>query len=552
MRRQNGITIEDVMKMECMSKCKLIAGLQGSRNTVSRVNIMADPDILNWVDSGELLLTTAYSFKKDDVETQKKLIRECAQKGLAGIGIKIYPYLESISQEVVELADMLNFPIIDLYYGTPFSDIMTPIFMEIFNKQASLLQRLEKVHEQLMKVVLSGGKIQDVGMVIYENLRNPVIIRLEFTNEIIMELGDVEEETRVFLLENFSDYYEYNKGKKIKKRKFEETIETIEGKHITRMVMPIVVKNNVYGHIFSWAMETPLGGFDLSVLETASTTIALEILKQISVRDVENRYRAEFLEDLLSLDKNRKEKALERADVFKLKLDEGYIMVVIQLESQTTIVTDEILKTIALINSDIETLVKELNLKAFIANKTDSINVLLTFSGKNKLQTSTQNFCEFLEKNLEQRLKEKHYKIGIGRPYFGLGEVYKSYIDAIKAIENGELIGEKKTAYFEKMGIYKILCQDSLQEELERFYEATILPLVEYDSKRSAELVKTLDMYFQSNGNLKKLSEDLFTHYNTTLYRIQRIQKITGMNLENHKDRLNLEIAIKIKKLLKK
>lgn len=552
MRRQNGITIEDVMRMECMEKCKLIAGFKGSRNTVSRVNIMADPDILNWVDAGELLLTTAYSFKRDDVETQKKLIRECAKKGLAGIGIKIYPYLKSMSQEVVDLADFLNFPIIDLYYATPFSDIMTPVFMEIFNKQASLLQRLEKVHEQLMNVVLSGGKIKDMGKVIYENLRNPVLIRLEFTNEIIMELGDIEEETRVFLLENFSGFYESFKGKIINRRKFEETVENIEGKYFRRMVLPIVVKNNVYGHIFSWAMQTPLGGFDLSVLETASTTIALEILKQISVRDVENRYRAEFLEDLLSLDKNRKEKALERAEIFKLGLEEEYIMIVIQLESQKTMVTDEMLKIIAILNSDIEALLNELNLKAFIANKTDSINVLLTLSANNRMKTSTKEFCECLQKNLQQRLKEKQYKIGIGRPYHGLAEVYKSYIDAIKAIENGELIGEINMTYFEKMGIYKILCQDSLREELERFYEATILPLVEYDRKRSAELVKTLDMYFQSNGNLKKLSEDLFTHYNTTLYRIQRIQKITGMNLEDHKDRLNLEIAIKIKKLLRR
>lgn len=552
MIRQNGITIDDVMKMACMEKSKLIAGFKGSRNTVSRVNIMADPDILNWVDAGELLLTTAYSFKKEDVETQKNLIRQCAKKGLAGIGIKIYPYLESISQEVIDLADLLNFPIIDLYYATPFSDIMTPVFMEIFNKQASLLQRLEKVHEQLMNVVLSGGKVKDMGKVIYENLQNPILIRLEFTNEIIMELGDIEKETRVFLLDNFSRFYESSKAKKLKGRKFTETVENIQSKYVRRMVMPIVVKNNVYGHIFSWALKTPLGGFDLSVLETASTTIALEILKQISVRDVENRYRAEFLEDLLSLDKNRKEKALERAEVFKLGLEEEYIVMVIQLENHKTMVTDEMLKTIALLNSDIEALLNEFNLKAFTANKTDSINVLLSISSNSSFNTSLKEFCECLKKNLDQRLKQKQYKIGIGRSCHGLREVYKSYIDAIKAIENGELIGEKNMTYFEKMGIYKILCQDSLKEELERFYEATILPLVEYDSKRSAELVKTLDMYFQSKGNLKKLSEDLFTHYNTTLYRIQRIQEITGMNLEDHKDRLNLEIAIKIKKLLRK
>ena len=67
MRRQNGISIEDVMNMECMDKCRLIAGFGGVRNTVSKVNIMADPDVLEWVEAGELLLATAYSFKNDDL-----------------------------------------------------------------------------------------------------------------------------------------------------------------------------------------------------------------------------------------------------------------------------------------------------------------------------------------------------------------------------------------------------------------------------------------------------------------------------------------------------
>ncbi|MEG2539835.1 MAG: helix-turn-helix domain-containing protein, partial [Clostridium sp.] len=74
----------------------------------------------------------------------------------------------------------------------------------------------------------------------------------------------------------------------------------------------------------------------------------------------------------------------------------------------------------------------------------------------------------------------------------------------------------------------------------------------EYDSKKSTELVKTLEAYFEHNGNLKKMSDALFTHYNTILYRLTRIKEITGVNFENAKDRLNLEIALKIKMLLQR
>ncbi len=68
--------------------------------------------------------------------------------------------------------------------------------------------------------------------------------------------------------------------------------------------------------------------------------------------------------------------------------------------------------------------------------------------------------------------------------------------------------------------------------------------------KKSTELVKTLKAYFEYNGNLTRMSEKLYTHYNTILYRINRINEITGMNLDDPNDRLNLEIALKISELL--
>ncbi len=54
-----------------------------------------------------------------------------------------------------------------------------------------------------------------------------------------------------------------------------------------------------------------------------------------------------------------------------------------------------------------------------------------------------------------------------------------------------------------------------LVEELEDFYNTTLKPLSDYDEKKSTELVKTLEAYFEYNGNLTRMSEQLYTHYNT-------------------------------------
>lgn len=67
MVRQNGISIGEILRLDIMDDCKLVAGFKGIRNTVSNVNIMAGLDIIGWIQEGEFLLTTAYSFKRDNI-----------------------------------------------------------------------------------------------------------------------------------------------------------------------------------------------------------------------------------------------------------------------------------------------------------------------------------------------------------------------------------------------------------------------------------------------------------------------------------------------------
>ncbi|MEN1759018.1 PucR family transcriptional regulator [Anoxynatronum sibiricum] len=549
MRRQNGISIEDVMKMECMKKCRLIAGFGGIRNTVSKVNIMADPDVLEWVEAGELLLTTAYSFKQDDIGEQKQFVKKSAEMGLAGLGIKIQPYLKELHPEIIQLANTLNFPIIELHDAIPFSEIMTPIFQEIFNKQASLLKRIEKIHEQLMHVMLSGGDLKAIIGVVADNVRNPVLVKLESHDEWLTEWTAATPEMQEALAENARQFLKQAEQRGDRNR-FSENMVTLMQQRIRRMVMPIVVKSRVTGYLMTWAVGTPLGGFDLSVLESASTTIALEVLRQLSVMDVENRYRTEFFEDLISMDDTRKKKAVEKASLFHLNPGDYYLMVVIKIDRTPEGLTDEVFQKMSWITQETDAYLRDTQLHALVISKTDSLNVIFTSAAEKLLNEQVATYSQQLLARKPKKLRDIGFRVGIGRCYRHLEQVDKSYTDAVKAIQHGPLIGETEVIYFEQLGIYKILCHPSLKEELERFYQAVLLPLVRYDEKKSTELVKTLEVYYQQGGNLRKTAEVLFTHYNTTLYRMESIQRITGMDLNHHKDRLNLEVALKVKKML--
>lgn len=557
MTRQNGISIEDILKLDIMKDCTLIAGFRGIRNTISRVNIMADPDILEWIAEGEFLLTTAYFFKSEDIEGQKEMIKVCYDNKLAGIGIKISPYIDGLDQEVIEYANKLNFPVIDIHEAIPLSDIMMIAIREIFNKQASLLERIEKVHEQLMGVMLEGKGFNEVLSIIQENIKNPVILRLSFSNEIIEDFGEENDSIKKELLNEVRVFYESGGGGDRLKRLNEDKV-LVGGKYVDRMIMPIMLNDQVHGHLFTWSTHMPLGGFDLAIIESSSTTLALSILQDISVKEVELRYRADFLDDLVSPDVKRKMKALERARYFNLKEDDYYLVEVMSIKPKEREFTDKDLEFDIYgdyVNSfikSIEDLLSYYNLEGVVSTKVNGIQILLGFPDMKNINKKIHDFNEKLKDAFFDRYKHMDLKVGVGRVYKNLDNVHKSFLDAVRTVRIGKSITSKEIVTYDELGIFKILSQDYLNDELEDFYNTTLKTLVDYDSKKTTDLIPTLESYFRNNGNLTKISKDLFTHYNTVLYRIGRINEITGMNLDDPHHRLNLEIALKIKELLGK
>lgn len=546
MINETGISIGDMLKMDSFKKSKIIAGKGGLDRIITRVNVMADPDILNWVDKGEFLLTTGYFFKTTKLVNQLNLIRESNFKKLSGIGIKIFPYLDRMPDELIKLANELDFPIIELDYEVPFTDIMTPVFKEIFERQSSIINKVQVVHKDTMNVLLKGGTIKDILRNLSKTLENPIaVVDHHFEEVIIDSLNDsqiykkIEDDINsLFSLKS----YKSKKSKTVKdKTKFENFVD--------RIIVPIMVKNNIYGHLIAYGVKSELNNFDVLYMESTSTVVAVEFLKKISVQEVENKYRAEFFEDLISLDEFRKKKAIERASYYNLDKNSNYSVITINLNNSDKMGDEIYNQTIIKSMYMVDMLCKAECSPYLVANKGKNINVLFMWKSSENNFKKINTLANKIKKNLSSKTDGIEFKIGIGREVKGLSNAFKSLKDAEKAVEASENYVEGDIINFDDLGIYKIFCQDNLKEELINFYKTNLEPLVLYDRKRDTELVKSLQIYFEENGNLKKMSSKLFTHYNTVLYRINRIQEITKKDLSNEMDRYGLETSMKIMKI---
>ena len=75
-------------------------------------------------------------------------------------------------------------------------------------------------------------------------------------------------------------------------------------------------------------------------------------------------------------------------------------------------------------------------------------------------------------------------------------------------------------------------------------FRALVEPLVEHDRERRSDLVKTLKVYFDAGANASEAADRLFLHRNSMLYRLTRVEKLTGLNLKNPRARLALQLGL--------
>ena len=136
---------------------------------------------------------------------------------------------------------------------------------------------------------------------------------------------------------------------------------------------------------------------------------------------------------------------------------------------------------------------------------------------------------------------------GVGGACTDAIHVADSYAQARRAREAAMRFGwSGKAVAVEDLGIYRLLLQVPDVKELHDFAQRVLGPLMEYDRKHQAELIRPLRAHLEHNGSLQGAARDLNVHVNTVGYRLQRIQEIARLDVGNADDRLAAQVALKI------
>jgi len=137
--------------------------------------------------------------------------------------------------------------------------------------------------------------------------------------------------------------------------------------------------------------------------------------------------------------------------------------------------------------------------------------------------------------------------IGIGGPCRDPADIARSYGQARRTIDAVQRLGRQgQVVAFEDLGVHRLLLQVPDLAELRSFAAEILGKLGGQDHQRGAELLSTLACYFRENSSPQRTARTLHVHPNTVAYRIRRIQEITGIQLDNYRDRLMAQVALEI------
>lgn len=140
-------------------------------------------------------------------------------------------------------------------------------------------------------------------------------------------------------------------------------------------------------------------------------------------------------------------------------------------------------------------------------------------------------------------------RVSFGTMVSELKDVSKSYKEAKLALDVGKIfyVGQEVISY-NRLGIGRLIFQ--LPENLCRIFMQEIFRN-EAEIDLDDDNIKIIEKFFENTLNVSQTAEQLYMHRNTIMYRLEKVEKATGLNLRNFDDALTFKIAMMVSNYIK-
>ena len=555
-----GLQMGELMKLQEFQQVNVLAGEQLlETKTVEWVSIVDIP-VENFIRKHELVLSSANQMDEDPTLFYN-YVSDIIQSGASALAFVTGRWMTSISEEIIHLAEENDFVILEFPWDVNFSDIVQVVIQAINDHNEKRRQKTEALRIRLMDHVLSSSSLEDLMNILHEEIEIPVAIsddekkiraNCDFDREIIDAINQFNDLPVKQLDEPIVPYSEHPLYQHIdqyivdEKTCYELTIYSNHKKQGYLLFMP----------------EKPedLDWYVMHALEHGLTACALYFLTENAVEMTEIRLKDNFVMQLAKEFKQIDSKIYSKGDLLGYDLSLQYACIVgdyIEEQRVETSWSDEqdqpnhssLHSLNYYIQKEINHAGQQMRRRTMSSFEKGEVVIFLEIEDQGH-QKTVNHFLDMIERRLHDQLAGVTFAWGIGIHNQGLHSFYQSYQEARTALDlyvEQESFGGR--TFFEETKLNRLLLSIPKTDTLQQIIEETIQPLLEYDAKKQTELVQTFMTYQYFRGNVSQTARALFIHRQTLLYRLRKIENLSGLTLIDSDDSFLLELSLRLWKL---
>src|SRR5580658_3329179 len=373
------------------------------------------------------------------------------------------------------------------------------------------LRRSMDIHDRLTRVAVSGEGQPGIAKALHELTGMPVAIEDRYGN---LSAWAGPGQPVPYPKDSFA------KREQLLRRLTRDSKPIRDGERLVVLVSP---RTDVIGIIALIDPGHQSGSADLVALEHGATVLSMELARLRGIADTELRLRRDLVHDLLAGTDN--ESALARAGALEYDLSRPHRVVVVEGKGRNR-THDALLSAVR---------------RALRTARHDGL--CENWSGNVAIVTAGQADWEQLRRAIGSDLGSQ-CRIGVGSLRARPSELPRSLREAGLALRlQKTLLPGTSACEYPKLGIFRMLASIPDLTDVEGFVREWLGSLIDYDTRRKAELVHTLTQYLEHGGNYDATAAELSVHKSTLKYRLQRIRDLTGLELNDPDVHFNLQLA---------
>lgn len=532
------VTVAEILRLALPAGSTVLAGQQQLGRSIfwARLLGLRNP-VFGPSEAGELVLLPAATARS---RTFGRLVRD-----LADAGVKAFVVAGDPSAEGLSVAEELGTPVLRLASNASLVETERSIISLIVDREAQLRRKVEQIYERLLTTLVDedagiGALSAEVG----EVTSRPVVVLDEYFR---VQVTYPTDRATQMLGQALGMAVAGRDPRAVRARLATPFRLAYSAGEAEALVVPLQLRGTPAGYL-ALAGDTVVSDLDRQVAERAARVLGLELAKQRAVTEAQLRTQGDFLDDLLSGNYPSEDAMLARARVLGHDLTRPHLVVILAVDE---VHPDEAGESHRLRSADLaRTEVIRLAPRALLREQQGTLALALPRPAPPDRSESV-GLAEQLRTQLAERFERARVTVGVGRSHAGVGGLARAYREADQALAIGRaLLGGGRTVHFEDLGVQRLLFQLRDNEELASFYDDMVGRLQAHDERQSADLVNTLETFFECHGNHVRTAQRLHLHRNTLLYRLDRARQVLGVDLDDAEIRLALQVALKIGRVI--